>query len=206
MPDFSDFLEVQTQTAWGRTLADFASFCDPAPGMCTLDVGCGPGLLPAILAQKGCCSFGVDIDFGLLTSPLSPYLAAADAFSLPFPAGTFDLVTGVNLLFLLNDPIHALQEIVRVLKPTGQVCLLNPSEHISVEAATRLADERGLEGKSRGSLLNWARNAEEHFRWTEEETKNLLASAGLELAESVLRVGPGFARYVRGKLSTPTQP
>jgi len=201
MPDFSDFLEVQTQTAWGRTLSDFAAFCDPEPAARILDVGCGPGLLPAILAQKGCRSFGVDIDFALLTSHLSCSLAAADSFSLPFPAGMFDLVTAVNVLFLLTDPIRALQEMARVLKPTGQVCLLNPAENISVGAATRLADERGLEGKSRGSLLNWARNAEEHVRWTEEETKSLLASAGLEMLESTLRVGPGFARYVRGKIN-----
>jgi hypothetical protein len=62
-----------------------------------------------------------------------------------------------------------------------------------------LADARNLEGKARGSLLNWARNAEEHIRWTEEETKELLASAGLELVESTLRVGPGFARYLRAQ-------
>ena len=200
MPDFSDFLEVQTQTAWGRTLADFAIFCNPASATRTLDVGCGPGLLPAIFAQKGCRSLGIDTDLSLLTFHLSLCLSAADAFSLPFPAGTFDLVTAVNLLFLLDDPIRALQEMTRVMKPSGQVCLLNPSEHISTDAATRLADARGLEGKGRQSLLNWARNAEEHIRWTEEETKALLASAGLELAESLLRVGPGFARYVRGKI------
>lgn len=199
MPDFSDFLEVQTQTAWGRTLADFAAFCNPVPAARTLDVGCGPGLLPAIFTQKGCRSFGVDIDFVLLTSNLSPCLAAADVFFLPFPAGIFDLVTAVNLLFLLDDPPRAFQEIAHLLKPTGQVALLDPSEHISVEAATRLADERGLEGKPRGSLINWARNAEEHVRWTEKETRNLLAAASLELVESALRVGPGFARYVRAK-------
>jgi len=202
MPDFSDFLEVQTQTAWGRTLADFAAFCDPGPAARTLDVGCGPGLLQAIFAQKGCHSLGVDIDFGLLTSRLSPFIATADAFSLPFPAETFDLITGVNLLFLLNDPVRASREMKRVLKPTGHVCLLNPSEQISLEAATQLADDRGLEGKARGSLLNWARNAEQHVRWTEDEMKDLLASAGLELEESILRVRPGFARYVRALWGT----
>jgi len=201
MPNFSDFLEVQTQTAWGRSLADFAAFCDPEPAVLTLDVGCGPGLLPAIFAEKGCRSLGIDTDLSLLTSHLSLALAAADAFSLPFPTGMFDLVTAVNLIFLLDDPIRALQEMVQVLNPSGQVCLLNPSEHISVEAATHLADARGLDGKGRGSLLNWARNAEEHFRWTEGETKVLLASASMELMESTLRVGPGFARYVRARKS-----
>ncbi len=206
MHDFSDFLEVQTQTAWGRTLADFAAFCDPEPAARILDVGCGPGLLPALFAHKGCHSFGIDIDFELLASHLSPSLAAADAFSLPFLEGTFDFVTGVNLLFLLDDPARALLEMARVLKPTGKVCLLNPSEHMDVESATRLADKRGLDGKARGSLINWARNAEEHIRWMEEETKDLLASAGLEMLESTLRVGPGFARYVSGKWNAPFQP
>lgn len=197
MPDFSDFLEIQTQTPWGRTLVDFARFCQPPSGWVTLDVGCGPGLLAGIFEGAGCTAFGLDVDIALLKSGLSPRLVAGDALALPFPPASFDLISAVNLLFLLSDPASALLEMKRLLKPGGMICLLNPSEHLSLESAARLADARGLAGKARTSLLNWATNAESHCRWSEAETRRLLAGAGLEQVEACLRVGPGFARYVR---------
>ncbi|MGB7873143.1 MAG: class I SAM-dependent methyltransferase [Anaerolineales bacterium] len=200
MSDFSNFLDVQTKTAWGRTLAEFASFCDPEPASLILDIGCGPGLLPVIFAREGHTAFGIDADFSLLSSTFAPNLIQADALDLPFQPSTFKPITATNVLFLLDDPLIALQEWARVLAPDGELCLLNPSENLSVSAATRLADERGLDGTARESLLNWAQNAEHNFRWTEDETRDLLSRAGLRLEESVLRVGPGFARFVRAKL------
>lgn len=199
MPDFSNFLEVQTRTPWGRTLADFAAFCAPPPDSVILDVGCGPGLLPLLLAQSGSRSLGVDLDFGLLAARLAPNLAQADALRLPFPAEAFDLVTASNVLFLLDDPAAALREWARILKPHGMLCLLNPSDRLSLASAGTIVQERKLDGASRESLLGWARNAEEHTRWTESETGALFAEARLILAESVLRVGPGFARFSRGR-------
>jgi len=199
MHAFSNFLEVQTRTAWGRILAEFADFCAPAPASLSLDIGCGPGLLPAILAGRGCTSLGVDLDEKLLQAKLSPGLCQADASCLPFPAEGFDLVTSTNVLFLLDDPVGALAEWRRILKKGGTICLLNPSHLLSVGAATLVAESRHLEGPARESLLGWARNAEAHARWTEMETGDLVSAAGLQLAESILRVGPGFARLSRAR-------
>jgi hypothetical protein len=53
-----------------------------------------------------------------------------------------------------------------VLAPGGELCLLTPSENLSVAAARTLANQRGLDGTTRESLLHWARNAETHIRWT----------------------------------------
>ena len=200
MTDFSNFLDVQIKTAWGRALTGFASFCDPGPAFCILDIGCGPGLLPAIFARAGHTAFGIDTDFTLLTCSISSNLVQAEALNLPFQPSTFDLVTATNVLFLLDDPLSALNEWRCLLTPAGHLCLLNPSEHLDVPTARRLADERGLNGTARESLLNWARNAESHYRWTETETRDLLSQAGLRLEESALRVGPGFARFVRARL------
>lgn len=177
---------------------DFAAFCNPQPASAILDVGTGPGLLPSIFAQNGHASFGVDIDLLLLASHLSPDLAQADAGKLPFELKTFELITSVNVLFLLGNPIEVLSHWRTLLKPDGKVCLLNPSENLSTEAVNLLADARGLDGTARQSLLNWAHNAETHARWTEAETESLLAAAGFCLTETSLKVGPGFARLSRG--------
>ena len=164
-----------------------------------MDVGCGPGLLPAIFAREGHTAYGIDAYFSLPSSFLSINLTQADAFKLPFPSKTFNLVTATNLLFLLDDPLRALHEWKRVLAPGGELCLLNPSESLKVSAVRRLADKRDLAGIARESLLNWAKNAEKHARWKESETRELLSAAGLRLEESVLRVGPGFAHFTRDR-------
>ena len=123
-------------------------------------------------AASACChAHGVDLDRALLRTPLSPGLAQADACYLPFPPASFDCLTATNLLFLLEEPLCALREWVRVLKPGSGIC-----------------------------LLNWAGYAEQHARWTEAETRDLFSKAGLELVESLLRVGPGFAGFARGRL------
>jgi len=110
------------------------------------------------------------------------------------------LITATNVLFLLDDPLTALRAWTGLLAPDGVLCLLNPSENLNVAAATDLADSRRLDDTARESLLFWAHNAETYFCWTEAETRELLGRAGLKLGESVLRVGPGFARFVRAKL------
>jgi len=191
------FFEIQTQTAWGRTLAGFAAWCAPQPGWRALDVGCGPGLLPVLLAQRGCRAYGVDLDFASLAASLHPALAQAAAERLPFPAAAFDLLTASNLLFLLPNPAAALAEMARLLHPDGQAALLNPSEHMSLAAAAALADERRLTGLERASLLNWAARAEAHARWDEPALQALCQRAGLRLVESALKIGPGLARWTR---------
>ena len=194
-------LEIQTQTGWGQVLAGFAAWCQPQPGWLALDVGCGPGLLPALLAQRGCRAYGADLDGeALAASRLHASLLQADALLLPFTGGVFDLVTASNLLFLLPEPAAALREMRRLLKPGGQIAVLNPSEQMSVAAAAALAQRRGLQGAARQSLLDWAARAEAHRRWGEEALGELFAAAGLKLVRSELRVGAGLARLGSGSV------
>jgi len=195
------FLAIQTQTGWARALQGFADWCRPQAGWLTLDVGCGPGLLSALLAERGCRAFGVDIDKASLAQRLHPPLAQAGAERLPFPAGSFHLVTASNLLFFLPDPEAALLEMRRLVRPDGWVALLNPSERMSIPVATEFADRRGLVGLDRLSLLDWAARAQAHHRWDEAGLVELFAQAGLILQESALKFGPGLARLARGRRS-----
>jgi len=192
------FLEIQTQTAWGRTLEAFAAWCAPQPGWLALDVGCGPGLLPALLARRGCRTLGTDLDFTTLVRRLHPQVAQANAIRLPFSSCTFDLLTASNVLFLLPDPAAALSEMARLLRPGGRLCLLNPSERMSVSAAASLAAERGLQGLDRQSLLDWAGRAEAHWRWGERDVEDLYTRCGLRLERIEPHIGPGLARWASG--------
>jgi ubiquinone/menaquinone biosynthesis C-methylase UbiE len=182
-------------------LQDFAAWCQPHADWLTLDVGCGPGLLPALLtAGSGCRSIGTDIDTALFARlHLHNQLCAADVYRLPFADQQFDLVTATNLLFLLDEPDTALAELSRLVNETGQVILLNPTEALSIAAAEQVAEQHSLQGTARQSLLSWATNAESHRRWSEAETQSLFRRAGLKMTDMVVKVGPGFARYTRGR-------
>jgi ubiquinone/menaquinone biosynthesis C-methylase UbiE len=201
-----DFYLIQTQTGWGRVLADFAAWIAPEPGCRALDVGCGPGLFPALLAERGCSSFGIDLDMEMFRpGALHARVAIADAASLPFPDGEFDLVTASNVLFFLPSPQSVLREMVRVLRSGGSLALLNPSERLSQALVITYAEQRGLDGVARQSLLAWAERAEAGRRWQEAELRDLFEQAGLRLAANVLRVGPGLARYSRGEYDSSPQ-
>ena len=199
--DADYFPELQTQTGWGRTLATFAGWCQAQTGWLVLDAGCGPGLLPALFTRQGCRAVGLDLDAAMfLPHPLHSQVVCAQAEHLPFEAGSFHLVTASNLLFLLPEPLAVLRELKRVTRPGGQIGLLNPSELLNRQAAENLADARQLDGLARMSLLNWAARAEGNQRWTEAETGALLAAAGIQLIETTVKVGPGFARFSRGRV------
>ncbi len=202
MPDFTQdatyFLELQTRTGWGRVLEKFADWCRPQPNTRALDVGCGPGLLPAILAKRGMRATGVDCDPGMFARPrVYPWLTLSAATRLPFSGGSFHLVTASNVLFFLPDPLAALREMHRVLHPAGQVALLNPSEKMSITTAKELVDQHNLQDLARETLLNWADRAERHARWTETDLRELFAQTELLLTETTLTMGPGIARFAR---------
>lgn len=101
-----------------------------------LDVAVGTGRLPlALLRQWDFAgrTVGLDLSQQMLNigrcKTNARYgglaLTRADAMALPFPAGAFDAVTCVEALELLPNPRYALLELVRVLRPGGQLLVTN---------------------------------------------------------------------------------
>lgn len=198
--DASYFLELQTNTGWSHVLRRFAEWIDPQPGWRTLDVGCGPGLLPLLFAERGCQSTGMDLDPEMF-KPVPVYLqvAIADGETPPFRPGQFDLVTLSNILFLHHHPDHLLASIRNILQPDGQIALINPSEKLSVASATQFIESRNLDGLTRDSLINFAQRAERRERWTCPETNSILESNGFSIMDAKLSMGPGFVRFTRAQ-------
>ena len=93
------------------------------PGMRALEVGCGSAKLAALLAARGLRVWGIDQSASGLriarrnTAHLgaTAAFARADAFTLPFARGTFDLVYSTGLLEHFADPTGLMRAMIRVL-------------------------------------------------------------------------------------------
>ena len=80
--------------------------------------------------------------------------------------------------------------------------MLNPSELLNHQAAVDFADEKGMEGIARDTLLNWANRAEQHHRWTDDETRALVHCSGNEVPGECAEGRSGFRSiFVRDRLS-----
>ena len=94
------------------------------PGASVLDVGCGPGHLTRRLAARGLDATGVDLDPAMIeraTGRAGAEYLLADAASLPFETGTFDLAVSTLSMHHWTDAHAGLAEIARVVRPGGQI-------------------------------------------------------------------------------------
>jgi len=111
----------------------------------TLEIGIGSGAHSAELAAKGHSVAGVDISRVLLLKaqrqfPIlgKAFLAAADATQLPFQECLFDRVFCVATLHHLPEPESGIKEMLRVLKPGGRFCIIEPKRFYPVHCINSL--------------------------------------------------------------------
>src|SRR5271166_2880185 len=100
------------------------------PGMCVLDVGCGPGTITLDLAALVAPGrvIGIDISEEVLgqaealrteRQTANAEFSTGDVYQLDFPDSSFDVVHAHQVLQHLTDPVAALRELGRVLRPDG---------------------------------------------------------------------------------------
>ncbi|WP_135663986.1 class I SAM-dependent methyltransferase [Halorhabdus rudnickae] len=97
-----------------------------------LDVGCGPGVVSLLLAELGHDVTGVDYASEMIDRAranaaeveASLQFRQGDAESLEFPADSFDVVTARHLVWTLPNPVVAIREWIRVLRPGGRLVLV----------------------------------------------------------------------------------
>jgi SAM-dependent methyltransferase len=115
-----------------RTVANSAAYLIPelSAGGVLLDVGCGPGTITVDLARRLAPGRVVGIDASSDIVERAAGLAAdegtrnatfqvGDVYALDFPDASFDIVHAHQVLQHLIDPVAAMAEIRRVLRPGG---------------------------------------------------------------------------------------
>jgi SAM-dependent methyltransferase len=100
-----------------------------------LDIGMGNGLSTLALARRGAHALGIDISAravegaNALISTLPEDVASRlsyrvmDATSLGLPEASFDVVTCLKTIWCFPDPVQALREFHRVLRPGGLIVI-----------------------------------------------------------------------------------
>lgn len=90
-----------------------------------LDIGCGPGFFANQAALMGHKVTGIDISSTQLRvaqirdSTKAVRYVYGDAYAIPYPRETFDVVMAMDLLEHVSDPQKVLFEASRVLRPGG---------------------------------------------------------------------------------------
>jgi demethylmenaquinone methyltransferase / 2-methoxy-6-polyprenyl-1,4-benzoquinol methylase len=115
--------------SWKRRLVRMAG---AKTGMRVLDLATGTGDVAYLLHERGAQVIGLDLTRRMLelarakrSAANRPHFVVGDMSALPFPAGSFDLVTTSYGLRNVPDLAMALDEISRVLKPSGQLLSLD---------------------------------------------------------------------------------
>ena len=142
----SSLASIADFVAWLKTRAH--DLLAPATGQRLLDVGCGPGLDTAWLAEVVAPSgmvVGIDRDAGMVRvagagrgrrgRPAAAHLVG-DGSALPFRTASFDGVRADRVLQHAHDPEALLAEMVRVTRPGGTVlCVDTDWASLSIDAA-----------------------------------------------------------------------
>jgi len=111
----------------------------------TLDVGCGPGYFSGLLAHRATRLVCTDISpemVRLASAHLGDIPNAsverADCCHLHYKEATFDTVSMCNLLHVVDDPLCALKEARRVLRPDGRLIVFDVTMY-GMNALQRMA-------------------------------------------------------------------
>ena len=129
-----------------------------ANGSRVLEVAPGPGYFCIELAKRGSYSItGMDLSrtFVKMATEKAVQADAAvnfvqgSASNMPFPADSFDFLLCRAAFKNFADPVGALEEMCRVLKPGGRALLIDLSRDARPDDVSRAVDKMGLTAVNR---------------------------------------------------------
>ncbi|MCD8003271.1 MAG: class I SAM-dependent methyltransferase [Clostridia bacterium] len=163
-------------------------------GKDVLEIATGPGLLAKHVAYAAKSMIATDFSDGMIKAakkggcPENLTFEIADAQNLQYRDNSFDAVIIANALHIVPDPVKALGEIDRVLKPDGILIAPNFVNH-----------KKGAVSRVWSKIISIAGVKFEH-QWSTEEYKAFLESNGWTvtmLKEMPARITLAYAECVK---------
>jgi ubiquinone/menaquinone biosynthesis C-methylase UbiE len=146
---FAEARAIRNQEALDRIV----QMAEAGPEDTSLDVACGPGLLACAFARVVRHAVGIDLTPAMLEQARKTQAEQrlhnltwhqGDVYSLPFPDAHFSIASSRFAFHHLEDPLAALQEMCRVVKPGGRVVVADmapaPEKAAALNAEERLRD------------------------------------------------------------------
>lgn len=156
---------------------ELLNLCQIEADQYILDVGCGAGVTPCFIAKNYYCRVaGIDIREGMIERSKeradsegvskSVEFRLGDAQEIPYEDSSFDIVVTESVTAFVENPLQAIREYVRILKPGGYIGLNESTwfQPPSEEMIAWVSQEIGGGGKP----------------YTCEEWVTLLESTGLD--------------------------
>ena len=134
---------------------------DPQAGTRIADIGCGPGAFAAALCARGAHVTAIDSARAMLDAVeargLGCELVLADAQALPLATGSHDAACLVQVLEYVDDPVAALREAARVVRPGGAVLAADTDwDTQGFNVADRELGRRVMQAWADGKPDGWA--------------------------------------------------
>jgi SAM-dependent methyltransferase len=204
---------------WGPGARDWADYNEP---MCTpfyeavldatevsthtrvLDVGCGGGFALLLAARRGATVTGVDatpelVEIARERVPSADLRVGDIADPLPYPEGTFDVVTAFNSVQFSPDPVATIEQMKTVATPGGFISVLVWGPPDQCESGVMFAEM--------GPLMPPAAAGPAPIAWSEDgQLEKLAGAAGLTRVTVIdipnPLIYPDLATAVRTQLSS----
>ncbi len=128
------------------------------PGAAVLEVAPGPGYLAIELARAGFRVTGLDVSHSFVRiaaenaarAEVAVEFRHGNASAMPLPDGAFDLVVCMAAFKNFTDPVGALDEFHRVLRPGGTASVLDLRKDAPLDAIAREVAEMNLSAWNAG--------------------------------------------------------
>jgi ubiquinone/menaquinone biosynthesis C-methylase UbiE len=182
-----------------KSYADFVSQTAPA-GACVLEVAPGPGYLSIELAKRGFSVTGVELsqDFVEIENHnaeevgVSVNFKQGNASELPLPNFMFDFVICSAAFKNFSEPLNAMKEMYRVLKPGGVALIIDMNRNITkADIEKEMQNYPDMKGFDRWfvklSFKTFLRNS----AYSREEFKKFIENTAFEQHE-IKKDGIGF--------------
>lgn len=163
-----------------ETILEALAQAHPIAGARTLEIGCGSAVDSIELAARGARAAAMDYSLHALevarrymqARHITIALVSGDLFHLPFGDSSFDIVFSQGLLEHFSDPMPAVIEQMRVVRPGGILCIDVPQTYSLSTIHKKYHIRRGT------WFAGWETN------YTLPQLEEMMRRAGLQIVSS----------------------